>query len=100
MAIQRQAGTLPQDHEAQAKVWLVMLLGQLHSLQRYGLVHRDLKPSNLMLSTDSGCLRLIDWDCLARAGKRNRSAGWGTPLYQPPEVLEQLSDVPDTSEDM
>ncbi len=67
------------------------LIGLQHAHQ-HGLVHRDLKPQNLMLTRDTGQIKILDFG-LAKAVSENRQsrgltssqATMGTYAYMAPE---------------
>ncbi len=76
--------------DACRSVWQA-LVGLQHAHQQ-GLVHRDLKPQNLMLTQDTGQIKILDFG-LAKAVSENRQsrgltssrATMGTYAYMAPE---------------
>jgi len=67
---------------------LVSAVAQCHAR---GIIHRDIKPSNIIV-TESGELRLIDFDVAARRGARSAWEGRedvriGTLPYSAPEQI-------------
>ena len=59
------------------------------------IVHCDLKPTNIMIG-EFGDVMVLDWGISRLSGERSR--GWGTPAYMPPEqarseVLSPSGDV-------
>jgi Protein kinase domain len=71
-------------------------LGYAH---RHGIVHRDIKPANLMVSRESGVLKVLDFGVAGRVESEGVSTLlMGTPNYMSPEqivgqAIDQRSDI-------
>jgi predicted Ser/Thr protein kinase len=66
---------------------------------RHGIVHRDIKPANLMISRDSGVLKVLDFGVAGRMDAQGHATMlMGTPNYMSPEQIvgyqiDQRSDI-------
>ncbi|KYR00745.1 protein serine/threonine kinase [Tieghemostelium lacteum] len=61
----------------------------LQYLHQNHLVHRDLKSQNIMMTTN-GEIKLIDFGlCSSFANKKQRVRMCGSPLWMPPEMIQQ-----------
>jgi hypothetical protein len=71
-------------------------LGYAH---RHGIVHRDIKPANLMVSRESGVLKVLDFGVAGRVDTEGvPTMLMGTPNYMSPEqivgqAVDQRSDI-------
>ena len=71
-------------------------LGYAH---RHGIVHRDIKPANLMVSRESGVLKVLDFGVAGRVETEGvPTLLMGTPNYMSPEQIvgqpiDQRSDI-------
>lgn len=78
------------------------LLLALDHIHKHGLVHRDLKPSNIMIETNTGNLKIIDFGlCRSLSDRKNTlSMEVFTRMYKPPEVLMGMRDYLSPSVDI
>jgi serine/threonine protein kinase len=88
----------PQPEGRVIKV-LEQICGSLIEAHSAGLIHRDIKPANIMLCEHGGLydfIKLLDFGLVKAVddreqGKATTNAGLtGTPLYMPPEAIEQV----------
>jgi hypothetical protein len=95
----RRGGSLPEISEMQTLArCLLRVIGAIIALHRRGLVFRDLKPENIVVSTFPEGHRIwtiIDTGLLSKSDVRvsvtNTPETLGTPLFAPPELLEDES---------
>lgn len=88
----RARGALP------AREAVEMMLGVLDALQlahAAGVVHRDLKPSNILVDSNSGRARVMDFGIAARLQDQvNQQQVVGTPGYMSPEATHGVKPSP------
>jgi len=73
--------------EAVARHLSSKLVSAVHYLHRRGIVHRDIKPQNLLVSSDMGDVRLVDFNVAHGGSDSCPLTPTGTRLYVAPEVL-------------
>src|SRR5262245_14732601 len=66
---------------------LAQLCDAVDAVHRAGIVHRDIKPLNLMVSDDTGRLKLLDFGVAKVSGPGQASIFAGSPQYMSPEQL-------------
>lgn len=76
------------------------LIGAIQHISELDLVHRDIKPANIVLREDSGAPVLIDFGLVRHLGASSLTETWipqgpGTPLFAPPEQLNNDKDLID-----
>lgn len=75
-----------------------MMVGVLDALQvahTAGVIHRDLKPSNILVATNSGRARVMDFGIAARMkDPSTQSQIAGTPGYMSPESTQGSKPAP------
>lgn len=71
------------------KFYLANIFIILDYLNSKGICHRDLKPDNLMIDSNTGYLKLIDFGAAVKFNEINiTNTLTGTPNYMAPEVLK------------
>jgi serine/threonine protein kinase len=82
---------LPQEEIVRYTIQTCRVLEYLHS-QKRPVVHQDVKPANLILESQLGEVRLVDFGTAraeippgAQPGNGSDSSIWGTDGYAPPE---------------
>ncbi|GMS87392.1 hypothetical protein PENTCL1PPCAC_9567 [Pristionchus entomophagus] len=61
---------------------------------RHGLIHRDIKDENIIVSLETGEVRLVDFGATAAAEKAVKKEFQGTRSYCPPEWFRMLQYLP------
>lgn len=75
---------------ARRVTWLAELSAGLDHAHHYGIVHRDVKPSNILITRDSGRVRLLDFGIAhgqEALGMTVAGMVIGTPQYMSPEQI-------------
>jgi serine/threonine protein kinase len=81
---------------------LRQVCGSLHEAHGLGLIHRDIKPANIVLNRRGGVsdvVKLLDFglvkvlDAQKQATLTSAGGITGTPLYLPPEAIENAATV-------
>jgi predicted ATPase/signal transduction histidine kinase/CheY-like chemotaxis protein len=80
-------GPFPLDLALGVSARLAAILGELHASH---IIHKDLNPSNIIVSSESGEIKLIDFDLASFLSREQTSAEApvrleGTPAYISPE---------------
>jgi formylglycine-generating enzyme required for sulfatase activity len=91
---------------AEVVPWIKQVCEALsYAHERARVVHRDLKPSNIMISGDSGRVKLADFgiasslsDTMSRMTRAGAGAGAGTLVYMSPQQL--MGYPPSVSDDV
>ncbi|XP_036382166.1 serine/threonine-protein kinase pim-1-like [Megalops cyprinoides] len=76
-------------NEDEARCVIKQLLAALRHCEERGVVHRDVKPENILLRTDTGQVKLIDFGCGDLLKETPYDDFSGTPEYLPPEWFEE-----------
>lgn len=75
---------------------LKQVCGSLYEAHTMGLVHRDIKPANVMLNrrgADPDVVKVLDFGLVKELDGEGQRGMAGTPLYMPPEAIEQPATV-------
>lgn len=68
---------------------LRQLLSDVAYLCQQGIAHHDIKPDNIIYCPASDKLTLIDFGVAERCENDRSFCGFGTPAYQPPELVKR-----------
>ncbi|XP_056611605.1 serine/threonine-protein kinase pim-1-like [Triplophysa dalaica] len=72
--------------EEMAKTVILQLVNALKHYESRGVLHRDVKPENVLICTNTGELKLLDFGCGDFLKDSYREYA-GTALYAPPELF-------------
>ncbi len=86
-------------NEKQLKSVLKQLLEAVLYLIEQGIAHHDIKPENIIYNEKDDKLTLIDFGVAERCENGRSFCGFGTPAYQPPELIKRSDhEVPISGE--
>ncbi|GMT17108.1 hypothetical protein PFISCL1PPCAC_8405 [Pristionchus fissidentatus] len=85
-------GRLDEDTARSIFLQVVETVCQMYA--RHGLIHRDIKDENIIVSMETGEVRLVDFGATAAAEKAVKKEFQGTRSYCPPEWFRMLQYLP------
>ncbi|GMR40975.1 hypothetical protein PMAYCL1PPCAC_11170 [Pristionchus mayeri] len=85
-------GRLDEDTARSIFLQVVDTVCQMYA--KHGLIHRDIKDENIIVSMETGEVRLVDFGATAAAEKAVKKEFQGTRSYCPPEWFRMLQYLP------
>ncbi|KAF8359055.1 prk-1 [Pristionchus pacificus] len=82
------------DEETARSIFLQVVETVCQMYARHGLIHRDIKDENIIVSMETGEVRLVDFGATAAAEKAVKKEFQGTRSYCPPEWFRMLQYLP------
>lgn len=79
--------------EARVLEWAEQTLDVLDYLHGNGLIYRDMKPSNVMIDSQDGRVKLVDFGLAKVFQPSQQGTSIGTPGYAPPEQYQGLASL-------
>lgn len=67
------------------------VLEALEYIHFKGFAHLDIKPDNILISQNSGTVKIADFGCAIKVNPENNDARVGTSFYKPPENIRRLT---------